>query len=280
MAPRIQRDVRVGGVRLRVVEAGEGAPVLLLHGVFHDHTVWDSVMEELSSEFRVIAPDLPGFGASEKPLAKRFSYEIDRFAESVVDLYGALDLGPTALIGHALGGAVALAIAAQRPELVSRLMLVDAQCHSGPTDWPLRVALIPVVGALLFKQLLGRTAFRAFYRDRMLGPNARVSTARIDHYFDEFNVPPGRDSALATLRATRDGRALVARTTRVRVPTLVAWGRHDRICPAGLGQRLAREIPQAGFELLDAGHCPHEEHPAALAATARRFLLDQRPSQV
>lgn len=275
---RTHRDLTASGIRLRVVEAGSGEPVVLLHGLFVDHSSWDGVMDGLSGGFRVVAPDLPGFGESEKPPPSRFPYGVDAFAETVADLYAGLELGRAALVGHALGGAVALTLAARHPELVSRLVLVDALCYQTPLDLRRRIALLPLVGGFAFKQLLGRTGFRALFRETMLSARASVPNERLDRYYEIFNEPAARGSALATLRATVDARSVVAQTARVSTPTLVVWGRADRLYPAGFGQRLAREVRGAGFELMDSGHSPQEERPGELAAVIRRFLRSERPS--
>ena len=272
MTAPTQRDVTASGVRLRVAETGAGPPVVLLHGLLVDHRSWDGVMAVLGHEFRVVAPDLPGFGDSEKPPPSRFPYGVAAFSEAIADLYAGLGLGRAALVGHALGGAVALTLAAQHPELVQKLVLVDALCYEAPVDLARRLALLPVVGGFLMKQLWGRAAFRAFFRDRMLSPRAEVPTERIDRYYDAFNTPAARGSALATLRATVDLRTVVAYTTRIQTPTLVLWGRGDRVYPAANGQRLAREIRGAGFELLDAGHAPQEERADDVARAIARFL--------
>lgn len=271
------RDLTASGVRLRVVENGDGAPVVLLHGLFVDHSSWSDVIDQLSNDFRLVAPDLPGFGDSEKPSPSRFPYGVDAFAETIADLYAGLELGRAALVGHALGGAVALTLAAHHPELVSRLVLVDSLCYATRPDITRRIVHTPIVGGFMFKQLWGRTAFRTFFRDAMLSPHADVPSDRIDRYYEIFNEPMARNSTLATLRGTGDTRSLVAQTTRIKTPTLVVWGRADRLYPAGFGQRLAREIRGAGFELVDAGHCPHQERPRELAAIIRRFLRDERP---
>jgi len=84
---------------------------------------------------------------------------------------------------------------------------------------------------------------------------------------------------LATLRATVDTRGVVAQTTRIHAPTLVIWGRHDRVWPPSFGQRLSREIRGSGFELLDAGHSPHEERPGEIVRLVQRFLNDERRSR-
>ena len=251
---------------------------MFVHGIFFDHTTWSGVARALGDEFKVVAPDLPGFGESEKPPSTRFPYGVDSFTEAVADLYAGLGLGRVAVVGHGVGGAVALTLAARHPELVSQLVLVDALCYETPRGLERRLAQVPVLGSFVFRQLWGRTAFRAFFRERLLSPAAPMPTERIDYYYDQFNTPAARGSALATLRATTDSRSVVAQTGRINTPALVVWGRHDKVFPAGFGQRLAREIHGCGFELLDTGHSPQEERPEMLAQVIRAFLRDERPS--
>ncbi len=272
---RTHRDVKANGVRVRLLESGDRGPwVVLLHDLFTDHTTWDAVVDELSRDFRVVALDFPGFGDSEKPPASRFAYDVDAFTEVVADLYAGLGIGPAALVGHGLGGAVALSLAGRHPELASRLVLVDTPCYEPAVDLRRRLALLPVVGGFIFRQLWGRPTFRAYFRamnDRKRAPD------KVDTYYDSFNDPASRGSALSTLRATIDTRPVSALAARVSVPTLVVWGRGDRLIPARHGQRLARQIRGAGFELMDAGHAPHEESPVAFASIVARFLRAERP---
>lgn len=272
------RDVKANGVRLRVALSGAGSPVVMLHGLFMDHRTWEGASRSLASEFRVVAPDFPGFGDSEKPSASRFSYDVSAFAEVVADLYAGLDLGRAAVVGHDLGGAVAITLAARHPELVSRLVLVDCLCFDAPLDVRRRVALLPVVGGFVLKQLWGRSTFRAVLRDHPAPGREGLPVEKIDRYYDSFNAPSSRGSALATLRATIDTRSVAALTARIAVPTLVVWGRNDRTFPAGMGQRLSRQIRGAGFELMDAGHAPHEERPDDFSAIVTRFLRAERPA--
>lgn len=276
MPEPVERDVTASGVRLRVSEAGAGPPVLLLHGLFADRTTWGRVMGGLGDAFRLIAPDLPGFGESEKPPASRFPYGIEAFSEAICDLYAALEVGRAAVIGHALGGAVALALAARHPELVSRLILIDALCYPPRRDWARSIALIPFAGGLVFKQLLGRTGFRALYRDTMVSVPQALDPERVDAYYDAFNTPAARGSTLETLRGTRDVSGLVADTARIHAPTLVVWGRNDRLFPSEVGQKIARRIRGATFRLVDTGHAPQEERPEELASILAEFL--ERPA--
>lgn len=274
MQARVERDVTASGVRLRVFEQGTGPTVILLHGLFSNSTTWHAAADLLCEQFRVVALDFPGFGLSEKPPTSRFSYRIEAFSETIVDLYGALELGRAAVIGHALGGAVGIALSARHPELVSRLVLVDSLCYEPQGALYHRLLALPLLGGLAFKQLINRTAFRLLSARSLVAEGA----GHIDSYYEAFDTPAGRGSALAALRAARDTRSVVADTSRVHAPTLVVWGRHDRLYPAGMGQRLAREIRGAGFELVDAGHAPQEERPDAFAAIVQRFLRSERPT--
>jgi len=276
MVEPVLRDVLASGVRLRVAEDGAGSPILYLHGLYLDHATWAELSAELGDRFHHVMPDLPGFGESEKPPPARFAYDLEAFADAVVDLYAGLGLGRSTVVGHGLGGAVAITLAARHPELVSKLVLFDATWSELESSVATRVAAVPFLGSLVVKQLLGRAAFRAFFRRSLVAPDAEVDDARIDRYYDLFDTPAARGSALATLRATADARAVAALTPRIETPTLVVWGRHDRVCPAAWGQRLARTIRGARLELLDAGHCPHEERPREAAQVVRRFLSDER----
>jgi pimeloyl-ACP methyl ester carboxylesterase len=268
----VELDVTASGVRLRVSQAGSGPAVLLLHGLFADRTTWGPVMGALGEGFRLIAPDFPGFGESEKPPVNRFPYGIHAFSEAICDLYAALDLSRATVVGHALGGAVALTLAARHPELVARLVLIDALCYPPRRDWARSIALVPFAGSLVFKQLLGQSGFRALYRDTMVSVPGALDPERVDAYYESFNTPAARGSALATLRATRDTSSLVADTARVQAPTLVVWGRSDRVFPPSVGQRVARQIRGATLRLMDTGHAPQEERPEELAAVVGRFL--------
>lgn len=275
-SPSTTRDVTASGVRLRVVERGQGPVLVLLHSLFMDHSTWSAVALELSRDHHVITPDLPGYGESEKPASNRFAYDIEAFTSAIADLYAALSLGRAAVLGHGLGGAVALTLAARHPELVSELVLVDALAE-GAEPWLYgRLAHVPLAGSLVFKQLLGRGLFGAYFRQLFLADGARIPDARLDQYYESFNTPAARGSVLATLRATVDTRAVAAQTSRIQTRTLVLWGHRDRLLPPSVGQRLAREIRGARFELLDAGHAPQEERPRELSDAVRRFLRDSK----
>jgi len=275
---RVVRDVTARGVRTRVLEAGEGnGPALvLIHSFLASHREFDDVIDDLAERFHVIAPDLPGFGESEKPNPTRYAYGIETFAEAVADLIAAFGVGRASVLGHSMGGAVALTLAANHAELVQRLIVVDPLCYPFPPSFKTRLPLLPIIGGIVFKQLYGRALFRAYFRDDVFSPGFDVPLDRVDEHYAFFNTPAARESAHAVMRAVLDTRAVVARLTRITAPTLVVWGRDDRILPASMASRLVREIQGANLEIMDAGHSPHEERPREFVALAMQFLEGRR----
>ena len=277
----MSRDLLGAGVRIRVTERGiaSNPAILLLHDLFLDSRTWDAVAEELSSDFYVVTPDLPGFGDSEKPSPRRYPYGVDAFAETLVDLYSGLGLTRASIVGHGLGGAVGITLGSRHPELVTRLVLVDTVCSLPPLGKTQRMMLLPFLGGFVIKQVLGARAYQQFFSDYLVSSRANIPQSRINAFFKPLGVPAGRSSLLATLRATVDVRPVAAHKARLSLPTLVVWGRDDRLQKAAIGQQIARTIHGARFEVLDSGHSPQEECPSQLVAVVRRFLRDDRSSR-
>jgi pimeloyl-ACP methyl ester carboxylesterase len=269
------RDVAARGARIRFVEVGDGPPLVLVHDYLASHVAWDDVSPGLSTRFRVIAPDLPGFGESEKPPPGRYRYDFESFCESLADLIAAVGLGRVSLCGHAMGGAVALTLAATYAHVVDKLVLVNPLVYPPRPDALSRIAGVPVLGPLVFKQLYGRSLFRSrFLGQGHIAPDDGVASRRVDHLFDLFDVPAAREAAYATMRAMLDTRPLTASVPRVTAPTLVVWGRANRAAPVEQGRRLARELGGARFEVFDCGRSPAEERPDAFTSVVTSFLAN------
>lgn len=277
MISRKIHDVTVGTVRVRVLEAGEetAPPLLLVHGLLFSHSEWDDIVEPLARRYRVIAPDLPGFGDSEKPSPARYAYGVDAFAESMADLIAAFGLRRVFVVGHGLGGAIALTLAAQHAELCEKVVLVDAMIYPYALSLRAKLPLLPIIGGVIFKQLYGRAMFRAYFESEVYSKGFEIPWARIDALYDCFNVPAARESAYTTMRATLDTRTVVARIGRVRAPTMIVWGRDDKLYPMASGQRLAREIDKSRLCVLETGNSPHEERPTEFIDAVTDFLEDK-----
>jgi pimeloyl-ACP methyl ester carboxylesterase len=267
----VPKDVTARGARIRFVEAGAGAPLVLVHDFAATRHVWSSAIARLSQTFHVVAPDLPGFGASEKPDPQRYAYGWDAFSESIFDLVAALGLGRVHLCGHGMGGGVALSLAARHPALIHKLVLTSAVVFAPQEHALERAGRVPLVGALLWRQVMGHALFRAYVQATVYSGAARVPAGRIDELFEAFNAPPGRQAAHATLLAKADTRPVIARLPRVSADTLVVWGRDDQLAPVDHGRRLAREL-RGRFEVLECGRCPPDEQPDLFAAAVTAFL--------
>jgi pimeloyl-ACP methyl ester carboxylesterase len=270
-APLAPRDVSARGARIRFVEAGAGPALLLLHDCLASHETFRATIGQLAGSFRVIAPDLPGFGASEKPDPQRYAYGYDAFAESVRDLVAALGLGRVHVCGHGMGAGVALTLAARHPAVVHRLVLASASVYAEGEHALDRVGRVPVVGAVMWRQIMGLALFRAYVQSTVYAGAAKVPPGRVEALYASFNAPAARQAAHATVVAKADARPLIARLPRVLAETLVVWGRDDRLAPVEHGRRLAREL-RARFDVLECGRCPPDERPAEFAATLMPFL--------
>ncbi len=264
------KDVTTRGARIRFVELGSGPAIVLLHDALASHEVWERTAVLLSESFHVIAPDLPGFGGSEKPDPQRYAYGYDAFSESVFDLVAALGLGRVDVCGHGMGAGVALTLAARHPAVVRKLVLVDALVHGEGASLA-RAARIPVVGGLLWRQLVGRALFGSFVAGSTYAGAARVPEERIEGLYRHFSAPAARQAAHATLVAIGDTRPLAARMPRMNADTFVVWGRDDALSSVEHGRRLAREL-RARFEVLECGRCPPDELPETFATTLTAFL--------
>jgi pimeloyl-ACP methyl ester carboxylesterase len=273
--PATLRDVAARGARIRFVEAGEGPPLILVHDYLSSHVAWDDVLPRLAERFRVIAPDLPGFGESEKPPPSRYRYDFDSFCESLADLIAAVGLGRVSICGHAMGGAVALTLAATYAHVVDKLVLVNPLVYPPRPDRLSRVAAVPFLGPLVFKQMLGRSLFRSRFAPEGVGGPDEATSRRVDRLFDLFDIPAAREAAYATMLAMLDTRPLTASVPRISAPSLVVWGRANREAPVEQGRRLARELKGARFEVFECGRSPAEERPELFASTVTSFLVSR-----
>lgn len=260
--PTVTRErvaTRAGQVRVRVLTAGAGDPVMFLHGPFG--LTWDAFLDRLAERFRVIAPEHPGAGESEGADPIRTLYDL---MLHYADLLDALGIGRLALVGHSFGGMVAAELAAFAPERVERLVLVDAL---GLWDEKVPVADYNAVAP---EQLV-----RLLFADPE-GPAAEAFRAVPEDPEERVRAVVGR---IATLAATNQfiwpipDKGLAGRLDRVRVPALVLWGRQDGVVPAAYAERFAARLPAASVRIVDgAAHMPHIEQPDTVLEAVLAFL--------
>ncbi len=265
----------IGGRRLRYVRAGSGPAVVLVHGFASSLYTWKDVIPALAAGHDVVALDLPGFGQSDQPADLSF----EDLPRAVLGLMDRLGIGKAALVGNSMGGATVAIVAAENPERVDALVLIDAAGFNlGPGDRPRVVSLaMSGVGSLLArlpgKRLVVEASLRQVFHDA-----SRVTPERLSEYLAAV-ARPGTFPAIRSLGASsRDREAQVAQSLpRIEARTLVLWGDDDRWIPLGHADRFVAAIPGARKAVVaQCGHMPEEEKPEEVARLLLAFLAEGR----
>jgi pimeloyl-ACP methyl ester carboxylesterase len=278
-------ELRIHGNLVRYAQAGASGPVLLLvHGIASRAAHWEKVMAVLGDHYRVIAPDLLGHGHSAKP---RGDYSLGAHACGLRDLLAALGHDRVTIVGHSLGGGIAMQFAYQFPERVERLALVDAG-GLGPEVSPfLRAATLP--GSELVLPIITSSLVRRIGRglDRQLSRTWRgvpAGTRAALEGFGSLADPETRAAFILTARAVMDvrGQRIDARDRLYLaqdVPLLVVWGGKDAIIPVAHGRALADAVEGARFEVFSmSGHFPMLTEPIRLADLVHDWIATTAPA--
>jgi len=268
------RFMEVDGVRVHYQEAGDpnAPPMILIHGFASSNLVWSKVFLELAAAgFRVIAPDLLGYGYSDKP--RHLDYTIARQAEVVISFLEQLEIDRAVFLGSSYGAAVAATIALDQPALVEKLILVGAVNNNKPTRYLLmRLFGSPIIGDILSPLLVGS---RLLLRLRMKRVYDRHSWALDERRVEARHLPlRTRDAHRAIIRTVRrwDAERVSRDAHLITQPTLLLWGDSDREVPLEDGKRLQQSIPDSRLLIFrDCGHLPHEEYPQAFTKVVLEF---------
>jgi epoxide hydrolase 4 len=277
--------IPAGGITLHVARAGEGPPVLLLHGFPENWTSWEHQIPVLAAAgYSVLAPDLRGYGDSDRP-PERNAYRLPHLVEDAADLIRSTG-GSAAVVGHDWGGVIAWALAARHPDLVSRLVIVNAPHPRLFARALLRTRQILRSWYVLFFQLpwLPEAAirfgdFRAFRRmfRRLPARPGTFDDRRIESFLVPMRTPGALTAALNYYRANlsiRPARAPRSSTPRdLQVETLVVWGEEDPALVPELLDGLERYVPRLTVRRLPGvGHWVQNEVPEEFSRLLLEFL--------
>jgi pimeloyl-ACP methyl ester carboxylesterase len=278
------KTVMLHGRKVAYAESGSGPVLLLIHGMGGRLENWQVVIDLLAREHTVIAPDLPGHGASAPGAG---DYSIGALAAGLRDLLVALGHDRATLVGHSLGGGIAMQFAYQFPEVAERLVLVSSGGLGSEVSRVLRAAALP--GAKLFIAATagpGRVAGSAIARGLgAVGLQPKPDLAEVGRAYASLADPEHREAFLATLRSVvGTGGQRVNAADRLYltegVPVLIIWGERDPIIPVRHGEDACRAMPGSRLEIFDgAGHMPQLEEPGRFVAVVSRFLAETEPSQ-
>jgi pimeloyl-ACP methyl ester carboxylesterase len=267
--PKPGNTVRLDGVAIHYTDQGKGLPLVLIHGLGGSAYNFRYNIPVLAERLRVIAPDLKGFGYSERPPAGDYSLTVQ--ARLVSELMDCLGISRAALLGHSMGGAIALRLAAAFPEKVEKLILVG----STPPNWTVsRLAANPPVRSLLRlgtalvlhqPGLREKVLRQGFYDPALVSPEMMEEFRRVASI-------RGSTDAIASLLSDA-GRDEPIDLSRVSQPVLLLWGEGDRWINPGLGRCLADQLPNARLQVIDrARHMVLEERPEEANDAILAFL--------
>lgn len=274
----------VHGHRRAFRKAGTGPALLLLHGLGCDSSTWLPVLPALAEHFTVIAPDLLGHGASDKP---RADYSLGGYANGMRDLMSLLGVDKATVVGHSFGGGVALQLAYQFPERAERIVLVAPGGMGSEVSGLLRALTLPGAGVVM--AAAGLAPLRPFVRTglRVLSRSGLPHLRDLDEVADSYTMmcdPAARQAVRNAARQVVDWRGQVvtmtdrAYLTRL-MPTCVVWGERDRVIPSAHARTVAEYAPGAEVHVLErSGHFPHKDHPERFVRTVLDFVASTSPA--
>lgn len=250
-------------------EAGTGRPLLLLHGLGGSLYDWRKVMEPLAKSHRVIAVDMLGSGESDMP--QEADYSLGAEAARIEKFMDALKIDRATVVGNSFGGGVAMKLAARTPARIEKLVLVDSVCYADVIPFLLKVMNAP--GSKTVAKILPLDRFNAFGVRNMFHRASAISKEEIENYRLEISPPARRISLFLMMRALVDENWWAFRDEfrQIRIPTLMIWGKYDRVIPIRFGRKLDGDISGSRFVELPAGHIPNQECPGQFVGTLAKF---------
>lgn len=257
------RLVEVPGLRMYAVERGGGRPVVFLHGLGWDHTLWTGAMETVSRDYRAIAADTRGHGRSDTPPGP---YSVAMFAEDWHHLLARLDVRDACLVGFSLGGMIAMLLALERREQVAALVLACTLCYMDPA---ISAQLEERIDAAKARgpEAGARVGARQIFSPRFMARDPD----RVER-FVRWRAAMAQEPLFEASRASR-GFDVCARLREISVPCLVMYGDDDAITPPRVVKQIAEHLPGAetvGFP--GTGHMIPVENPDGFAAALTSFL--------
>jgi pimeloyl-ACP methyl ester carboxylesterase len=266
--------------------AGEGPPVVLIHGMLNSSRHWRSVALRLAERYTVIAPDLIGHGDSATP---RGDYSLGAHASSIRDLLAVLGIERATIVGHSLGGGVAMQFFYQFPQRTERLVLISSGGLGHEVSPLLRTASLPgasLLAALATNRHLLTALQASAERLKTAGWQPAVYLQAAVRALQPLERSGARKAFLHTLRSVIDVQGQrVSASDRLymlaHMPTLIVWGERDNTIPLDHGLAAQKAAPGIRFErLARAAHFPHLESPEELAEILLDFIDDTEPARI
>jgi pimeloyl-ACP methyl ester carboxylesterase len=287
MPPRQVAESRVvHGHKRAFVRAGEGPALLLLHGIGNNCQTWAGVIDRLAETHTVIAPDLLGHGNSDKP---RGDYSIAAYANGMRDLLSVLDVEQATVVGHSLGGGIAMQMAYQFPERVDRLVLVNSGGLGAEVNFILRAATLPGAEIVLPLMVHRHVRTLAAGLGRVFGALGHRPSSDLQGILEGFASLTTGEAQRAFLHTARSiidisGQRVSARDRLYLagdMPTLIIWGARDPMIPVAHAYDAHGAIPHSRLEVFEsAGHFPFNDEPVRFSQALSDFIRETDPADL
>ena len=263
--------VQIDSKKIRYVDSGSGLPLVFIHGFGASIYSWRKNLGPISKHHRVCAPDLPGFGYSDKPLDA--DYTIDAFADFIVQFMDKLQIKQAVLVGHSLGGGIALSASLKYPSRVQSLILLDAEVYPIEPPLMLTVAKLPVIRSIIHRAIgewVVRISLQRSYYDHSL-----ITNNLVEEYYRPFLTENGKSAPIKVLQAMdfEKLKELPRRYRRIRKKALIIWGKEDQISRIHLAHKLKKDLPYARLKIIPrSGHLVQEEKPDVVNSAILNFV--------
>ena len=254
---------------------GSGPPMLCLHGLGASLFSWRHFIVPFSQTHRLILVDSQGCGNSPKP--RTSSYSIEEKVNDIYELIVAEDLRNLTLVGNSLGGGIALMLALrfaeENSDRISKLVLIDSAGDKNFMPSHLKLIRSVLGGPIVYaspSKLAARLTLNACYHDK-----SKITKEQVRAYAKPLSTAAGRYALLQTAKriVPPDADELIAKLKKITIPTLILWGRQDKVIPLRVGELLHEALPNATLEVIEeCGHVPQEEKPEETIARISRFL--------
>lgn len=259
------------GWHIHYTVQGEGSPVVLIHGFLDSLTTWRRNVQSLAQTHRVYAIDVLGFGSSDR--VRALIYTLKNQAAFLKEFFDAQNIAQADIIGHSMGGALALQYAYDFPDSVHKLVLVapatylyNAFPRYGLKPVPRRISR-GVLG--IYERVQGERANPVRYA---YGDPTRITEDAIETRNRMMRMR-GQHDALISMSKSKRVANVPQHLPQIETPTLIIWGKKDRVVPARHAEKHLRALPNARLEWVEsAGHLPHEEEPDAVNDLIQKFL--------
>jgi pimeloyl-ACP methyl ester carboxylesterase len=274
----------VHGYRRAYRMAGQGPVLVLIHGIGDSSATWAELIPDLARTHTVIAPDLLGHGASDKP---RADYSVAAYANGVRDLLSTLDIEQATLVGHSLGGGVAMQFAYQFPERTERLILVSAGGVGREVNPVLRAVSLPGADLMLSALRLPGMGVQArlfAHLMRLLDTDLGQDAPELLTLVDALPDATSRSAFIRTLRAVVDWRGQVVTMLdrcylTQSVPVQLVWGSLDSVIPVSHAEMAHSAMPGSRLEIFEgSGHFPFHDDPDRFVEIVEKFIESTEPA--